>query len=56
VEQSKEYNFRRVLIESINGGMDAFETVGKLKKIVYPDLSTGIEDQRSFDGWKHYES
>ena len=48
----------RGLIESVAGGTDAFTTNGNLTRV---NISTGngqqiaINDQRTFEGWKHYE-
>ena len=53
------YNCRRILIESIDGGSDVFVTEGQLKKVNGPVnpmtgiQQSGLEDQRIFEGWKH---
>ena len=53
------YQFKRVIIESIDGGSDYFESDGILSKvnISLPDgsIQTGINDQRNYEGWKHYD-
>lgn len=58
-ENSVNYQFKRVIIESIYGGSDYFESNGVLSKVSYsfPDgsIQEGINDQRTFEGWKHYE-
>jgi len=53
LNQNKDYHFKRCVIESIEHGTDVFQTEGKFKRVVFPDLTTGIEDQRLFEGWKH---
>ncbi len=52
------YSFRRVLIESVNYGTDAFISEGTLEKRVQPTPPTGmmqefINDNRTFEGWRH---
>jgi hypothetical protein len=59
---SINYKARRALIESINGGTDVFLSEGILSKKqqsiaqpppLPPIVETIIDDQRSFEGWKH---
>lgn len=55
---SKEYSFKRCLIESVVYGQDAFLTVGKLAQVVITvngTQQTTITDDRSFDGWRHID-
>lgn len=57
-QQEYRYLFRRALIESINGGSDAFVSEGILKKNQINlqqglPLKTAIEDDRTFEGWRH---
>ena len=59
-EQDKAYSMRRVIIESISGGTDAFVSEGILSKHIIqpmPNLPPQqvINDQRLFEGWKHYD-
>lgn len=51
---NRAYNFKRVLLESISGGTDAFVSEGILQRIQQQG-NIGIQDQRLFEGWKHYE-
>jgi len=54
--QTLQYNFRRALIESIKGECDVFISQGTLLKrqITQGQLQQLIiEDQRTFEGWKH---
>lgn len=52
------YNFRRAIIESVDGGTDVFVSEGILTQeqiTVQPGLpaQTAIKDKREFEGWKH---
>ncbi|NLO03905.1 MAG: serine protease [Bacteroidales bacterium] len=51
------YCIRRGLVESLAGKTDAFITQGTLTRIVVPNNphQSVINDQRTFEGWKHYE-
>lgn len=58
-EPTYDYCFKRVIIESLSGGSDCFISEGVLSKV---SISTpndirqeGINDQRKYEGWKHYE-
>ncbi len=62
---SSNYVCRRVLIESIDGGTDVYVTEGTLVKNVQtipqpqplpPIQRTIIENQMSFEGWKHEDN
>lgn len=59
VNDQYDYLARRVLIESILGKTDAFITEGLLSRIQVqiPNGPTQqvINDQRKFEGWRHYE-
>jgi hypothetical protein len=51
------YEFRRAIIESIDGGSHRFVSQGRLRKRRMTDPTTGIiqegvEDQRTFEGWE----
>ena len=50
------YNIKRVLLESLDGGTDAFVTEGILTRVNIPSNppQQGINDQRIFEGWRHY--
>jgi len=57
-DQTKSYTHRRCLVESIYGGSDIFVSEGVLNRIQInnqPGLPTqfGINDQRTFEGWRH---
>ncbi len=47
------YSMRRALIESINGGCDVFLSEGVLSKQALPDGKSAIQDNRTFEGWRH---
>lgn len=53
------YQFKRVIIESLDGGSDYFESQGMLRQftLTSPEgiTQSGINDQRTFEGWRHYE-
>ena len=53
-DSSKEYTIKRTLIESLEGGTDCFVSEGRFAKIELPP-QMGIQDQRIFEGWKHYD-
>lgn len=58
---SAAYQFRRGLIESINGGCDVFKSEGTLVKQTMgpgpnmPVPQTVIQDNRTIEGWTHEE-
>lgn len=58
---SSNYQFRRAVIESINGNCDVFASEGTLIKQSIaqgqpvPVQQTIIQDNRTFEGWKHEE-
>jgi hypothetical protein len=63
-DNSKNYTFTRALIESIAGGSDVFLSEGILTKTKIPAgmpglpgmpgmVQEGIQDARSFEGWRH---
>ncbi len=47
------YSLRRALIESIQGGCDVFLSEGSLTKQSLPNGQSAIQDNRTFEGWKH---
>lgn len=56
----RQYSLRRVLIESITGGTDTFVSEGMFTRVnISPGPGippqSGIQDKRTFEGWKHYE-
>jgi hypothetical protein len=54
VRPTVTYNLKRALIESVTGGSDYFATEGTLGRIaIAGTANTQIQDQRSFDGWRH---
>ena len=50
--QNKTYSFKRCLLESISGSSHKFFTEGELKRVNLPQGGQGINDQRTFEGWK----
>lgn len=48
-----QYSMRRALIESINGGTDVFISEGTLSKHSLPTGQVAIQDNRTFEGWRH---
>lgn len=61
VNPNTNYSCRRVLVESLDGGTDIYVTDGVLTKVVQniqqpglpPIQRTTIENQKTFEGWKH---
>lgn len=49
---SIDYELRRSIIESIEGGTDVFASAGTLSKVPTPSGSA-IQDSRTFERWKH---
>lgn len=47
------YSMRRALIESIDGGVDVFMSEGTLTRYPLPSGLIRIENNRTFQGWKH---
>lgn len=47
------YSVTRGLIESIDGGNDRFISEGTMSQINIPNSPQGIQDNRSFEGWRH---
>lgn len=60
-ENSKTYSIKRTLVESLYGGTDCFVSEGQFVRVNIPPLpqnpvpQIAIQDQRIFEGWKHYE-
>lgn len=50
--QNKAYTFKRCIIESVSGGSHKFITEGELRRINLPQGGSGINDQRTFEGWR----
>lgn len=60
-EAAKAYSIKRTLVESLYGGTDCFVSEGQFVRVNIPVMSQNsipqiaIQDQRIFEGWKHYE-
>ncbi len=55
-QASQAYSCRRALIESIAGGSDAFTSAGTITKVQVMGPTgplDGVQDARTFEGWKH---
>lgn len=52
-KNSSNYIMRRAIIESIDGGTDVFMSEGVLTKQALQTGQIAIQDNRSFEGWKH---
>jgi hypothetical protein len=64
-QNSCQYSYHRVIIDSLPGGGDIFVTEGQMnKQTVQPQVAPGafmpgitpqtlIQDNRTFDGWRH---
>lgn len=52
-ENPCQYVLRRALIESIEGGSDIFISEGTLTKHALQNGQQAIQDNRTFEGWKH---
>lgn len=50
VKPTVNYSLKRGLIESTTGGSDYFSTEGTLNRVA---ATNQLQDQRSFDGWRH---
>jgi len=53
-----DYSFQRALVESVEGGSDAFVSEGKLGRQQMPSPpgappQMGFADMRAFEGWRH---
>ena len=53
IQNPYQYSMRRALIESIGGGTDVFISEGSLTKHNMPGGNVGIQDSRTFEGWRH---
>lgn len=51
-DQNKKYSFKRCVIESVSGASHKFISEGELKRINLPQGGGGINDQRTFEGWR----
>jgi hypothetical protein len=49
------YSMRRALIESVEGGCDVFVSEGTLSKQNLPNGQQAIQDNRTFESWRHEE-
>jgi hypothetical protein len=57
-QPTMSYSYTRALIESVDGGSDAFLTEGRYNSIVQPQPAPqagipAIQNIRSFEGWRH---
>jgi hypothetical protein len=53
-QKTIDYEFRRALIESTNGGSHKFVSKGKLTKFQQPGvIAEEIRDDRTFEGWTY---
>lgn len=53
-QNTRDYEFRRALIESIKGGSHSFVSKGKLTKLKQPGVAAEeIRDDRTFEGWTY---
>ncbi len=50
-----KYSMRRALIESTKGGCDVFVSEGTLTKQNLPNGQQAIQDNRTFESWRHEE-
>ena len=50
-----QYSMRRALIESVEGGCDVFVSEGTLSKQNLPNGQQAIQDNRTFESWRHEE-
>ena len=53
--QSKQYQIKRVLAESLNGGSDYFLSEGTLSRVTVNTAAgpqPGLNDARNFEGWR----
>ena len=59
-EAVKPYIIKRTLVESLAGGTDCFVSEGQFARVNIPTMpqnpipQIAIQDQRIFEGWKHY--
>lgn len=57
-DQSKDYQVKRVLAESLDGGSDYFQSEGTLSRITVNTPAgpqPGINDARKFEGWRRLQ-
>jgi len=54
INGNSQYNLRRALIESVEGGADVFITSGNITGTIIPDIGQLIvTDNKTFEGWSH---
>ena len=53
IKSPYQYLMRRALIESTDGGTDVFISEGTLAKQALPTGQIAIQDNRTFEGWRH---
>ena len=60
-EAVKPYTIKRTLVESLAGGTDSFISEGQFARVSISPMppnsvpQIAIQDQRLFEGWKHYD-
>lgn len=60
-ESSKDYTIKRTLVESLPGGTDCFISEGRFSRVNIPPMQVPpipqltFQDQRVFEGWKHFD-
>ncbi|MDE0450188.1 MAG: serine protease [Gammaproteobacteria bacterium] len=57
-DQSKDYEVKRVIAESLDGGSDYFQSEGTLSRVTVNTPAgpqTGINDTRNFEGWRRQQ-
>jgi len=52
-EVNGEFAVRRSLLESIDGGSDYFVTMGKMSHVIGQNGEVLINEQHTFEGWRH---
>ncbi len=52
IAQNKIYSFKRCVLESVSGSSHKFFTEGALTRVALPQGGQGINDQRTYEGWK----
>ncbi|AEB14026.1 SDH family Clp fold serine proteinase [Treponema succinifaciens] len=58
---ARTYSIKRTLVESLPGGTDCFVSEGRFARVSIPPMpqnpvqQIAIQDQRIFEGWKHYD-
>lgn len=54
INGNSQYNLRRALIESVDGGTDVFITSGNISGSMISNINQLIvTDNKTFEGWSH---